>query len=460
MSDNFEKYWKDKFDSFEVEPSSSLWDKLDNSLFEKQSRSLFKDYLIQPRRNVWRKIYVALWWKQFVKFSPLTFNVYYLLFSIFTATSLALLITPTTPSENQGSHIAPSVNAVTNDNRSFHALQKPSLPAQVAYVEPTAKPIAKVTAATKKEIANDKENEQEAIAALSALSSGFLVNQQAEVKSPLYVQNSYAFLPAYRHSISLYVAPVIQQHSFRFDFNETFNNISHFKLLSSESYAVSVWYQQQKHKLSWQCGLLFQSSKQYFEYHQARFTTDTILNYTINDNSYYQYSYIQILNLDSLLLTGDTVWITYVSDSTLVADIDTLISYEYKHRRENHTATHYFSYKTVEIPFMMGYHESFGRFDIGFKAGLSLGYILVLSGAMPSIVQDYGTTSLTRKQCNLFHLNALAGMEARYHLTERWAVSVMPLYKQNLFNLMSSEIPVKMNSRSWIVQLGLTYSFK
>ncbi len=51
--------------------------------------------------------------------------------------------------------------------------------------------------------------------------------------------------------------------------------------------------------------------------------TDTNYQQQIIDNSYYQYFAVQVLNLDSLLLTGDTVWMI-ITDSVLINNFDTL----------------------------------------------------------------------------------------------------------------------------------------
>jgi hypothetical protein len=233
----------------------------------------------------------------------------------------------------------------------------------------------------------------------------------------------------------------------------------YFDLLSAQAFSAALWYQYSFNSFDFETGLMFQSVKQTYSYNNPIISNDTIVNVHINDLSYYQYSTIQIINLDTLLLTGDTVWISY-TDSTLIAVFDTTYQTEIKEKRTDRRALHYFSYKTFEIPLMLSYSQRLDRFNVAFKAGVSVAYTVATQGTLPSFSDTYGNTPVQNSYFKTIYLNSLAAIEAQYWINERWSVSVMPMYKRTLTSITASDLPVSLKAQSWAVFMGLKYRIR
>lgn len=462
MKEEFEKYWKEKFDHFEVKPSSNLWNRVNYSLFEKQTKLLFKNYFTNPSKNVWKKIHFILWWKEFSKFSSTTFNIYYLLFSILTATGIIFY------SYNYKTHksLHHAINHNSEEQKINNTRSLASILDEVEYHNlPTTNQTIISNKNTFKAVKhNNTPNtqsvfyfEKENISYIPPITSSELTNN---INSNDLTNRVEAYkLKNHSHSFAIHFSPVLLNHTYYFQKNETFKQDSSFKLLDANSYGISAWYSYQQNYLSLNSGIIFQSVKQEYAFNNPIIYTDTIRIAEIIDQSYYQYSYIQVLNLDTLLLTGDTVWFTHI-DSTLVFQLDTLWNTEIKEIRKNREARHYFSYKTIELPILIGYTQTFDRIAISFKTGLSLSHTILTTGTLPSPSSDYGSTPFVRKHFKWLHLNALFAIETQYALSEEWSVAIIPMYKRNITNLLKDSSPINLKTNSWFINFGIKYHLK
>lgn len=458
MSDDFEKYWQQQFESFEVQPNDNLWHKLDNALFEKQSQSLFKQYVVTPSNRVWRNIAVALWWKKFVRFSPTYFNIYYFFSSILIAGSIILFY--------QTNH--KSFSKIVSNNSSANTINTPR------------DVISRMTQPELYEEKQPRANQYNLIVANKTKPTGCISYSETDNQT----NDNLAFLSSREYSLfsndieenflgrevkhykkknelifGFSLAAVWPQHQFILMQQSERQRDPYFDLLSTQAFSASLWYQYSFNSLGFETGLMFQSVKQTYSYNNPIISNDTIVNMHINDLSYYQYSTIQIINLDTLLLTGDTVWITY-TDSTLVAVFDTIYQTEIKEKRTDRRASHYFSYKTFEVPLLLSYSQCLDRFNVTFKAGVSVAYTVATQGTLPSFTDTYGNVPIQNNYFKTFYLNSLASIEAQYWINEHWSLSVMPMYKRTLTSITTTEVPMSLKAQSWAVFMGLKYRIR
>ncbi len=460
MKEDFEKYWKNKFDNFEVEPNNNLWERLNDSLFEKQTQSIFRKYFVNPSKNVWRKIHFILWWKEFTRFSTTNFNIYYLLFSFFTATGIIFY---SYRFENKQNSIKitsqPELQNINNTRSLASVLYNKyyNLDEHIKAVDEQS--IFKQN--TKKEDNNilivqtpvyfDYIQELLPQSPSNYFSTNYL---------PLFIKRNVTYnLIKNSHAFTFYFSYVSSNNKLVIKKSETLKEIPYLKLLDSKSYSISAWYQYQQYNFSLTSGIVFQHVSQKYAYNNPIIFNDTIITQEIFDNSYYNYSYTQVLNLDTLLLTGDTVWFIHV-DSTLVVNIDTLWNTEIKEIVKNRESRHYFSYKTIEIPVLFGYTQNYNRLAVTFKAGFSLSHTIITTGTFPSTTKDYGNMPFKRQQFNLLYLNSIFAIEAQYLLSEQWSLAIMPMYKQNITNLLENNSPFKLHTTSWFINIGLKYHLK
>lgn len=458
MSDDFEKYWQQQFESFEVQPNNNLWHKLDNALFEKQSQSIFKQYVVSPSSRVWRNIVMALWWKKFVRFSPTYFNIYYFFSSILFAGGIILFY--------QSNHH--SFSKKFSNSYSENTINTPR------------DIISRMTKQEHYEIKQSFINQQNRIVANDAIPANNFGNYEKDNKNT----EQLAFLQLRRNilysnditenfsdrevkeykkktnvNLGFSLAAAWPQHQLKLSQSIEKQHDPYFELLSTKAFSAALWYQGMFNLFDFETGLIFQSIKQTYSYNNPIISNDTIVNMQINDLSYYQYSTIQIINLDTLLLTGDTVWINYI-DSTLITVYDTTFQTTIQEKRTDHRSTHYFSYKTVEIPFMIGYTYQLERFNVLFKTGVSLVYIIATNGTIPSFTESYGNVPLQNNYFKAFYLNSLIAIETQYWLNERWSLSIMPMYKRTLTSITHSNIPISLKANSWGIFLNLKYRIR
>lgn len=469
--ESFEKYWQEQFEHFETEPDEMVWNKMSQELFVRQSKSMFKNFIVQPGAHVWRKIAIVLWWNRFTKFSPYTFNAYYLLVAILSTITLGAVFelnhhrydkktssdsvvnnfstNPRTASvwlENTTNPFDESKNSNSNQSNPQVKLKNniPTMHHLQVLAEENMQPF----------------RFSDEVHSLQSISPTKISQSKSSETFNLSVDTIYKW--SHHRSLSFYFAPIYFNPSL--SFNELNGEVlkSNYNPIASNAfnnYAFSLFYEWQHFNFTFQTGLSYQSLSKSYTYNHASFFNDTIYHQQIIDNSHYDYSYIQVLNLDSLLLTGDTVWITYV-DSTLVLNFDTLQTSEIETVRKNTHAKQKYTISAIEIPFLVGYSYSFGKFDLTLKAGSSISYILLTRGYLPSAYNDYGTEPFNHEKVHNFYLNIMAAAEANYFITDKISLSFMPLYRHNITRLIKNELPIKLNYNSWSFNVGIKYQLR
>lgn len=468
--DLFEKYWKEQFDHFETQPDSKVWDQMSQELFVKQIKSLFHNFFVNPSHKVWRKIWTVLWWKSFIKFSPYTFNIYYLTLAIFSTAILGTFIN----NNDKDKYRAHSSNPISYNNpRSVSSyLDKPGVYKEKTVNNHFQNQAIKFNNFTNKTndsnntlsvpviLIDEKKNiEPDTLKYLTSLYptiSNSIINERFDT-----LNANKKFFDIY-HSLSFYFGPSTFNPSLVYsDIQENSLKANYTPLNSKlvDNYSFSFFYEWHKFNFEWQVGLSYVSQQHHYRYNDAKIFNDTLFNQQIIDNSFYNYSYIQVLNLDTLLLTGDTLWMNYV-DSALVVDYDTLNSTTIQSKRKDNSATQKFSIKAFDFPVMAGYSYSFGSFDLTLKAGASLTYVYTVKGYIPSTKYDDGTEILNSNKINNFYFNILAGAEANYSITDKLSVSLMPVYKKNMGSLIKNSLPAKLNYHSVNFHLGIKYQLR
>jgi len=466
----FEKYWQKQFEHFETQPSEGLWDKMSHELLVRHAKMLFNHYLVKPEAYVWRKIAFILWIKNFFRFSFSTFNVYYLLTALLMVFSIynIIHIQENKSSSNSTSNVNERLTFTPNDVRSIQPwlkqqelsiLKKDSDQFNTKPVKLNKKPDF-IANSHSNEFTSLYQNDIESWAPLKTQTInnvGTIALEENQI-SP-YMQD---FKLHYHAAWSFYVAPISPIVELNFKTLSDEKQKSNYQPLASQVFsnlAFSVYYEWQRFNFKFQTGVVYSSFKQNYRFNDAVFYNDTLHHQQIIDNSYYNYSYIQVLNLDSLLLTGDTVWFTYI-DSTLVPMFDTLNTTEIQNIRKNKSSQQQYKLSVLEIPFIAGYSYSLGKLDLTLKAGTSLNYTLLTKGYMPSENNDYGVQPLKREHMQNFYINIIAGAEANYFITDKLSLSFMPLYRRNLTRLFKNDMSIRLQLQSWTFNIGLKYQFK
>ena len=469
--EQFEKYWQEKFEHFEIEPDNQVWDKMSHELFVRQSKSIFQDFLINPSTRVWKKIAFVLWWNRFTRFSPYTFNVYYFLIAILSAFTLVHIL-----NLNHHEH-SPKITENTTVNQPFNNPRTASI-----WIENKTLSNEKALNIDKQNFTNKLQvqhnNQPKEILVFDNNEKQYANNlSEVNLMQSIYASSisQYAIDEMFttlndtilkwfnHHSLSLYYAPTYFNPALTLNAASGEYVKSNYKPTGFEvfnDFTFSVFYERQHFNFKFQAGISYQSFSQSYSYIKTTLFNDTLYNQHIIDNSHYDYSSIQVLNLDSLLLTGDSIWITYV-DSTLVLDFDTLQTSEIQTIRKKSNEKQKYSISAIEVPFMVGYSYSFGQFDLTLKAGSSITYVLFTKGYLPlSLVNEYNLEPFKQDKIHNFYINAVAGVEANYFITDKLSLSFMPIYRHNLTRIIKNDLPLQLNLRSWSFNFGIKYQLR
>ncbi|NMC98832.1 MAG: hypothetical protein GYA62_03820 [Bacteroidales bacterium] len=469
--EQFEKYWQEQFEHFESDPNEMVWDKMSQELFVRQSKSVFKNFIVQPGANVWRKIAIVLWWNRFTKFSPYTFNAYYLLVAILSTFTLGTIFELNHPRYDKKISSNSVVNNYLNNPRTASVWLENESPTYQTITQSNNNHTTTTYPKKQKKQTNsllisniDERNSLFEETGITSIEPSSIPNRidRISVKETFHSVNDTALRFLKHRSISLYIAPTLFNSTLSFiakEGNSLNSNYNPVKSTIFNNFAISFFYEWQHFNFKLQTGITYQSLSKSYTYNNASFSNDTLYHLNIIDNSYYNYSYIQVLNLDSLLLTGDTIWMTYV-DSTLVINYDTLQTTDIQTIRKNNNAKQKYGISAIEIPFLAGYSYSFGKFDLTLKAGSSISYILLTKGYLPSSSNDYGTEPFKQEKINNIYINIMAGAEANYFITDRISLSFMPLYRHNVTRLIKNELPLRLNLQTWSFNFGIKYQIR
>ncbi len=472
MTDFFEKYWHDKFHHYRVNPSHETWKNINQELFTHQVKSMFSHYIVKPSSNVWKKVFISLWWKRFTTFSPYTFNIYYIVSAAIA--SLIIVSQLNMPSSEQPSSISNVVSTQTNtlniprsQMTMLHQTQ-----AQLKLPATVTSPLRLIHNATNNK-ANYQQNEslvaKDVVENTVFLPLSSISAKQCDSLEKATAYNSYPFvntptipLTLSHHAIGFFFAPVFTNATFsaKSGYGDTFfKNYSSMPVTTSLDYTASLFYEWQRYNFSVNVGLSCSKISHHYNYLQSQFLNDTVFSQQIINNSYYHSFHFYVLNLDSLLLTGDTVWICH-TDSVLISQIDTVNHTQVTSQRKDTKHQTKFSFTTLEIPVLLGYTYSFGRIDFTVKGGVSLSYIMASTGTMASPYNDYGTIPVSPKTFRMFYMNAIGGVEATYHFSPRIALSIIPLYKQSITPVFGNTNPLNIKLHSFLLNVGLKYNLQ
>lgn len=242
---------------------------------------------------------------------------------------------------------------------------------------------------------------------------------------------------------------------------ENEDSIEYTNSLNSNSEAGTSWgtsftYGYFQNRVGYEAGLGY--SKHNFDYNHIFEETDidTSQFWEYFEKEIYNYDTTWYLNIDTLLQTGDTLFIPSV-DSTMIQVTDSIQREDYDTTFLSKSARYNYSYSYLEIP-LIGRLQLFeGKLEAHLAAGVIPTFLVSKSGKMPTnktgsmadageITYDYG-----------FSLSGYCALSFLYHFYGDYSLFVEPYIKRNLFTTLKND-QFLMKNNSWGIRFGLSYT--
>ncbi len=224
---------------------------------------------------------------------------------------------------------------------------------------------------------------------------------------------------------------------------------------TDDSWGIRLTYNYFRNNVGFETGLGF--TKQRFVYNQDvdQLNTDTIRYWDYFTTPAYLHDTVWYINLDTLLLTGDTVMVPHV-DSVLTLVTDSLqktrIDSAWTHRQGAYS----YSFSFLEIPIIGHYTLIDKRFFVRVAAGVIPMFLVSKSGSMayadPETVIPTSDISFDFG----FNLSFYGALIMGYRLDERWSLFAEPYVRRNIFSALRND-RIRMKSNAWGVRAGIAY---
>lgn len=492
---NIEDLFKSNLNNLNVEPTSKVWEGVNSNLWYSNIQNVFYNYTVQPTSNAWRKIALRLWFKDFIVFSPTSFNVYYLTFILIICSTL--LFSNFDNLKQQIAFSNPVVNSLEKnissdilktESRTNHTDKENNSDIPASKTENEESIIASVlnnnyqnaTVFNNENTANNQENTTTSVHEPIILNEDFinesiirdnssllkmpfiyLLNNSVNLSDTsfkLRAENEYYYKP-WLWSLETFIIPMIGSSKYKVTDTEYSGFNKNYGGSESTPTMSGGFLVQAKHlNLSFQTGFAFSrfTDKPDYKFLSSKYYTSMVTQIVPDYN--YEYFEEEILNLDTLLLTGDTAWIL-IQDSTLITTYDTVTKpLTVQVNSINHKKTiNSFSY--IEIPFIAGYTFSQGKINFSLRGGIIAGILTTVEGSLPSPYSEVGTIDVKSKTTRMYMISGIAGIEAAYAATNHISFIAAPVYRFNLLSLYKKDNIINQRFNNYGIKLGIRYNF-
>ncbi len=275
-----------------------------------------------------------------------------------------------------------------------------------------------------------------------------LINQKNPLKT-----NQYLF----SFDISLSPAYAIQKFSSDLLFNQI-SEINSSTIDSDISNLFGLGFNFHKKSSVFSSGIQLFTVRENFNFLATKFLTDTILDYEYFIRTELTVDSVAILNIDTLLATGDSVYFyikdtDYISflDSNIIELIDTLES-KYKDKSTNR-------YRYIEIPLIYSY--TINRFNYTFspEIGIITSFFVNSKGKIVSLANHKVSKEIKdESDFSAVNLSLYTGFRLNYKLSYRYDFFTTAFYRRNI-NSIFRNYPVITRFNSFGFNFGIRYKF-
>ena len=488
--DNLEDIFKNNFEDLNVEPNEKLWKDIKSNLWYSDIQNAFRNFTLQPAGSVWRAIAFRLWFKQFLIYSPATFNVYYLFSIFFIGFSSFYFYNESfedvpiiNDSIKQNTVVLESQNSVLPDREVFRNKEE-KINSIENNTENNNTILAVLNNNKEVNIHSEKNNQNEKN---SIVREPLLINEEPEEINDFRDYSNLIRLKPYQTSLNSdlkiselqkrdlynfknrklqwsiegYLTAVNERAIYNVNNNEHPEFALNYKAENpSNSFSGGLLLEAKYKRLSLQTGLSVSKFIDRPSYQTADYIIDTSLVTQIIPGGFYNYFSIPILDLDTYLATGDSVFIM-VLDSTFIPQNDTITVQQITAQKFVHYKRTANSYYYVELPLMAGYTFMFGNVHITMRGGIVAGLLTYSEGSIPSPYSEQGTTDIIQDtHCRKLVMSGIGGLEIGYDVTPRISVVTSPIYRFNLNSVLNRNYIVDQRFNSFGLKFGVKYHLR
>lgn len=216
---------------------------------------------------------------------------------------------------------------------------------------------------------------------------------------------------------------------------------------AQNSYGLSFTYLFVKNRLGMEAGLGFSQHMFTYMHHFEAMVKDSTLGWEYYNKEILQYDTTWYINLDTLLQTGDTLFLPSI-DSSLVSTVDSTEVVVVDTTFESRVKACKYSYSYLEIPLIAHYSIIDKKFVLKVSAGLIPMFLVSKSGVQTNddeILFNYG-----------FSLSFFGAAMAGYRINEKWMIFAEPFIKQNMYSAIRSKQMI-LKPNSWGIEAGISY---
>lgn len=211
----------------------------------------------------------------------------------------------------------------------------------------------------------------------------------------------------------------------------------------------------------------FQIGASYMEFGQKMNVTNTVTGFIAKP----VYSYMEthrlmsdtvwFINLDSLMHSGDTIWVPEIVKQYWVVKKDSIkgTAYDTLKTKSNHLIANRYSY--FEIPLMAGYEIQHNKFSYTIKGGVAAGFFIKSAGRLPMYSSedsyDLGKNNLPYIKPNF---SLLLSIRLDYHLSNKFTIFGEPYIRKNINSIFQNGYKVSQTFQSTGVKFGIRYLLK
>ncbi len=513
MTDNWEDIFKNLKD-YEVEPRPDLWKGIKSEVALNNAAAKMKNQNIAPSAQLWNNLKYKLLLINFFKFSPTTFNVYYLgvisgiIAGIFllwpknteNTTQTAENIIPEQiktsqtsekPKNNNNKNIT-TANFTKKDNKNESSDSESSSgtkrnATQVktqtfnnskrkkAYVQTNGKILAKNTSEptfTKEVVKSGVYIPQDTFIVYDTIRyyDTVKVIQPKILEEPKYDKGYWSFCSTGGFLWDK-VTPASSIHSgLAEETDKSVDAKGHYTVMLEGGLKVAK-------NLYLGGGLGFAQYFESFHYNTTKLIIDTVESYKYRNITYYEYNQHNYIKYDttgqvySLVQTTDsttdTVWqyqvdtiVFTITDSTLVTTKDSELVRKTDTNKVTYLYNYINKYSYMRIPLFVAYKINLSKnFDLNLKAGIVANILVNAKGYGISYGDAYDVVDINKLPLVKFNFETYAGIGLSYHLGNHYSLCSEIYYGSTIGSIYSSDYYLRRSFNSAGIKLGFKYGF-
>lgn len=263
----------------------------------------------------------------------------------------------------------------------------------------------------------------------------------------------------YFFSLDFFISPLYSIHSYRSDhLYSTVRDINNNSVDPSISNEIGLGFNFHKKRSIFSSGLVYTTFRQNFNFLATDFILDSTLTYRYFTQEYMIIDTIRLINIDTLLSTGDTVYYDFI-DTTQSSYIDSLLIYKkdtldvkYKEEAIN-------TYRYFEIPIKYSYIIRQQNFDIVPEIGIIAGFFVNSKGKIVSLANLSQSEQLNQNiQFAKVNLSIYTGLKFKYMVNRHFDFFTSAFYRTNV-NSIFKNYPIISSFNNFGISFGIRYKF-